>query len=202
MKKKSVKLILIIIILFLPTYFLYEWFFGEGATKRLYYNFWHYNGDKIRIVEDEDFPFYEEGYSKIYILNSDYYVSHRVLLVPNSKSVPVDYEYKGEFLVELFDCNDNLLKAVKVDEFSTVLRQKDRKIDNYNSNYMLYVGSQTQDAGSIFAFEIGEIPFDLIRFKWHRLKNVKIKLTVLKSENRMKMYCENATVIIIPDLRL
>ena len=199
---KIAKWLVIAYLIFLALYFLSDWFLSEGASKRLYYNFWNYNSDKIRAVDDNDFLFYKEGYSKTYTLNSDYYMSHRILLIPESKTVPIGYKYNGEFLIEILDNNNNLLKSTRVDTFGTILRRKESEGGDYFNNYLIYVGKEPRDAGSVFAFEIGEMPFDLIRLKWGRLKNMKIKVSIVKPENGLLEYCDTARLVIIPDLRL
>jgi len=176
--------------------FLHNWIFSEGGFRRLYY-FATYNKDEIRVIEDNVFLFYEEGHTKSYELNSKYYVAHRILLIPKSKSVPVQYKFDGELLVEIYDKKNKLLHSFKTNKPINLLREGN---DDYFGDYLVYRGKNTSQATSVFAFELGEIPFSLIRFKRSRLKNMEIKITVLRAEKKLKEYCDIATLIIIPDL--
>ncbi|RPJ70279.1 MAG: hypothetical protein EHM20_15590 [Alphaproteobacteria bacterium] len=75
-KKTIIKLLVVFFLFLLPIgYFLSEWCFAAGGIKILYYNFWKYDKNKVRVVEDCNFIFYKEGYSKTYTLNSGYYVA-------------------------------------------------------------------------------------------------------------------------------
>ena len=67
---------------------------------------------------------------------------------------------------------------------------------------MIYCGPQRKNARSTFAYELGDIPFELIRLKWKRLKDMKIKVAVIKPDKGLQEFCENAILVIIPDLRL
>jgi hypothetical protein len=174
--------------------FLHACFLGEGM--RLFYT---YNKDEIRVIEDKDFFFYKEGYTASYKLNSKYYVSHRILLIPESKSVPVQHKFDGEMLIEIYDKNHQLLHFFKANKPINLLREGE---DDYFDDYLVYIGKNTSHATSVFAFELGEIPFSLIRLKWSRLKNMEIKITVLKPEKGLLKFCDKATLVIIPDLRL
>ena len=174
--------------------FLHNCVLGEGL--RLFYT---YNKDEIRVVEDSDFLFYKEGYTASYKLNSKYYVSHRILLIPESKSVPVQYEFNGEMLIEIYDKNHRLLHSFKVNKPVNLLREGK---DDYFDDYLVYIGKNTSHVTSVFSFELGEIPFSLIRLKWSRLKDMEIKITVLKPEKGLLEFCDRATLVIIPDLRL
>ncbi len=198
MPRKKVFVFLVVFFLFLlPIVFvLTEWYFCGGGVKTIYY-LWKYDENEIRVVEDDDFAFYKEGYSKIYDLGSDYYIAHRILLIPESKSVPIEYEYNGEILIEIFDSNSNLLQSTLVNEFNAIWR---RGNSDHHGNYLIYGGTQRKDANSVFAFELGDIPFDLIRLKWKRLKDMKIKVTVIKPDKGLQEFCESATLVIIPDL--
>lgn len=168
--------------------------FNEGM--KLFYS---YNEDKIRVIEDDNFLFYKEGYTANYKLNSKYYLSHRILLIPESKLVPVEYVFDGKMLIELYDKSHQLLYSFEVDHPENLLRQ--RNDDNFD-NYLVYPGSNTPYATSLFAFELGKIPFDLIRLKWSRLKNMEIKVTVLKPDKDLLEFCDKAALVVIPDLRL
>ena len=170
--------------------------FAEGL--RLFYR---YNKNEIRVVEDSDFLFYEEEHTASYKLNSKYYVSHRILLIPESKSVPVHYEFDGEMLIEIYDKNLQLLHSFKANKPMSILRGG--KDDDFN-DYLIYIGPRftTSNATSVFAFELGKIPFRLIRLKWSRLKNLQIKVTVLQPEENLREFCDSASLVIIPDLRL
>jgi hypothetical protein len=112
--------------------FLYDGIFGEGL--RLFYT---YNKDEIRVVEDSDFLFYKEGYTTSYKLNSKYYVSHRILLIPESKSVPVQYKFDGEMLIEIYDKNLQLLRSFKVNKPINLLRKGEDKILHMKLLYLL-----------------------------------------------------------------
>ena len=187
-------IILLLQFLTLLSLFSYNCIFGEGM--RLFYT---YNKDEVRVVKDHNFHFYEEGYTTSYKLNSKYYVSHRILLIPNSKSVPVDYEFNGKILVEIYDKNHQLLHSFEADKPINILREGN---EDYFEDYLVYIGKNTSKATSVFAFELGQIPFDLIRLKWSRLKNMEVKITVLKPEKGLLKFCDKATLVIIPDLRL
>jgi hypothetical protein len=198
-RKKVIGFLVVFFPFFLPIgYFLIEWCFAGGGIKVLYYNFWKYDDNKVRVVEDVNFLFYKEGYSKTYSLNSDYYVAHRILLIPETKTVPINYEYSGEVLVEIYEGN-NLLQSTKMNNFNAILRRKEG--GDYYGNYLIYLGKEHRYASSVFAFELGYIPFDLIRLKWNRLRDMKIKIAVIKPDKGLKEFCESATLVIIPDLR-
>lgn len=186
-------MILLVQFLILFSLFSYNCIFGEGM--RLFYT---YNKNEIRVVEDSDFVFYEEGYSTSYKLNTKYYVSHRILLIPKSKSVPIQYEFDGEMLIEIFE-NKQLLHSFEVNKPVNLLREGN---DDYFDDYLVYIGKNSSYSTSVFAFELGGIPFNLIRLKWSRLKNMEIKVTVLKPEKGLLEFCDEATLVIIPDLRL
>ena len=141
--------------------FLVEWCFFAGGVKRLYY-VQMYNKDKIRVVEDLGFHYDVKGYSQEYALNSSYYVPHRILLIPESKLVPVDYEFSGSFLIELFDSKGNPLKSFVVEKPRSIFRKNN--VDYYG-NYLIYHGKQRKVASSIFAFDLGEIPFQFDTLK-------------------------------------
>ena len=197
-RKRTITWVLILAFALPIIVFSLEWIFFAGGMKCIYYNFINYDADEVRVVESEGFVFDEKNYSHTYILDSDYYVPHRILLMPDSKNVPTDYQYGGEFVVEFYE-DDTLLKSVKMSHIDKILRYKD---DDYYDNYLVFTGTQAKTAKSIFAFEIGEIPFDLIRLKWGRLKTLKIKITVLEPDMELKEYCDSATLLIIPDLRM
>jgi hypothetical protein len=173
---------------------LYNCIYHEGL--KLFYT---YDVDEIRVLEESDFPFYEESYSASYKFNSKYYLSHRILLIPESKSVPVQYDFDGEMLIEIFDKNEQLLHSFNVSEPEKLFRKGK---DDYFDDYLVYIGENDSHATSVFAFELGEIPFNLIRLKWSRLKNMDVKITVLKSEKGLQEFCDKATLVIVPDLRL
>ena len=168
--------------------------FGEGL--RLYY-LETYNKDEIRVIENGEFLFYKMGFATSYKLNSRYYVSHRILLIPGTKSVPVQYEFNGKIFIEIYDKNDKLLHSFKTNKPTNRLRQG--KDDNYTT-YLSYNWNYASNATSTFAFELGEIPFDLIRLKWSRLKSMVV--TVLEPEKDLLEFCDKATLVVIPDLRL
>jgi hypothetical protein len=198
--KKKMIIFLAAILLFLPIgLILFEWVFFGGGIKRIYYNHWRYDKNKVRVVEDDNFLFYRDGYSKIYTLNSSYYVAHRILLIPESKSVPIEFEYSGEIRIEIFDSNNNLLKSTLVNNFNVIWRKGN---SDYYGNHLIYGGKQRRYASSVFAFELGTIPFDLVRLKWKRLKNMKIRITVIKPDKDLQKFCKSATLVIIPDLSL
>lgn len=187
------------VVLAIPfTLFLTEWLFSPGGFKRLYYFHVTYDKDKVQVVEDAEFPFFQEAHSQEYQLNSSYYGPHRILLIPESKLVPVDYEFTSSFFIEIFDSNDNLLMSFTTDDPRSIFRKNK---DDYYGNHLIYCGKQRRVASSVFAFELGEIPFDLIRLKWNRLKNMKIKITVIEPEKGLLEFCDKATLVIIPDLR-
>jgi energy-coupling factor transporter transmembrane protein EcfT len=171
----------------------YNCIFYEGM--KLFYT---YDVDEIRVVEDSSFLFDEMGYSASYKLNSKYYLSHRILLIPEPSTIPVEYEYNGQMLIEIFDKNKQLLHSFKADKPGSLLRLTE---NDYIDNYMAYAGSNYSHSTSVFAFELGEIPFNLIRLKRSRLKNMVIKVTVLKPEKGLQEFCEKATLVIVPDLR-
>jgi hypothetical protein len=173
---------------------LYNFVFYAGF--KLFYT---YEKDKIRVVEDAEFLFDQKDHTESYKLNSSYYASHRMLLIPESKSVPVEYEFRGKIYIEMYDKDQNLLHSVKVDEPDKIFRQG--KEDRFE-NYVLYKGPDKSFASSVFAFELGEIPFELIRLKWRRLKSMTIKITVIEPEKGLLQYCDRASLVIIPDLRL
>ena len=198
---KIARLIPIVLLSFVAVYIICEWVFAAGGSKRIYYGHAAYYNDTVRVVDDSDFKLYEPGYSKTYTLNSSYYVSHRILLVPDSKSVPVDYDYKGEFLIEMFDGSGRPLKSTRTGNIGKIFRGKGIDADHYG-NYMVYVGSQLKKAGSVYAFEIGEIPFDLLCLKWSRLKTMQVRVSVVKADERLREFCQSASLVIIPDLRL
>lgn len=177
--------------------FFHNWFFDQGFRRMHYLQTYH--KDKIRVVEDSDFRFYEEGYTVSYRLNSKYSVAHRILLMPESKSVPIDYEFDGELLIEIYDINDGLLKSYKVIQSDNILREGDE--DSFK-DYIPYIGLYSSRSSSVFAFELGEIPFSIIRPRRGKLENLEIKITVLKPDEKLKEYCDKATIIIIPDLRM
>ncbi len=200
MKKKMVIFLVLFCLLFSPIgLFFVEWIFFGGGIKRVYYRHWRYDKNKVRVVEDDNFLFYKDGYSNIYTLNSSYYVAHRILLIPESKSVPIEYEYSGEILIEIFDGNSNLLQSTLVNNFNVIWR---RGGDYYQGSYLIYGETQRRHASSVFGFELGRIPFDLIRLKWKRLKNMKIRVTVTKPDKDLQKFCKSATLVIIPDLTL
>lgn len=198
-KNKKFPMVFLIILVVPVLYFLIEWCCFAGGIKRVYYNL-TYNKDRIRVIENNNFLFYEEGYTGSYKLNSKYYVPHRILLIPESKLVPVQYEFDGEILIEIYDDDNKLLYSFKVNKPKKLLREG--KDDDYYGNYLVYNGKNTSHASSIFAFELGEIPFDLIRFKWNRLKNMKIKITVLRADKCLKEFCDRVALVIIPNLSL
>lgn len=197
-KSKRNRVIALILLAVLISLFIIDWIFYAGGLKRIYYFHFKYDKDKIRVLEEKDFPFYKVGFSKSYTLNSSYYVPHRLLLIPESKSVPVQYEFGGEILVEIYDKKDVLLHSFTVDKPINIYRKEK---EDYYGNYMIYCGGQRRDSSSIFAFELGEISFNIIRFKWDRLKNMVIKVTVIKPDENLKEYCDSATLVIIPDLQ-
>ncbi len=197
--KKTKKSLIIGLVPFtlLILYFLVEWLFYPGGLKRIYYFHYKYDKDTIRIVEDKDFPYNVEGYSQIYTLNSSYYVPHRILLIPESKSVPLHYEFCGEILVEIYDKNNNLVYSFTAAKPFNIHRKEK---EDYYGNYLIYGKRQFRNATSIFAFELGEIPFSIIRLRWDRLKNMQIRITVLKSDENLQKYCDSVTLVIIPSL--
>jgi hypothetical protein len=132
-------------------------------------------------------------------LNSGYYASHRILLIPESKFVPVEYEFRGEICIEVYDKDHKLLHSVKVNDPAKIFRSG---TEDYFPDYVLYKGPDKSFASSMFAFELGEIPFDLVRLKWYRLKSMEIRVTVLEPEEGLLQYCDSASLVIIPDLIL
>ena len=40
------------------------------------------------------------------------------------------------------------------------------------------------------------------RLKWNRLKNLQIQITVTKTDEQLRSFCENAELVVIPDLSL
>jgi hypothetical protein len=200
MKNKIVRraaFILIFALILIPI--LYEWFFLAGGFKRIFYTL-TYDKDKIRVVEDVNFPVLQSGFEKEYNLDSDYYVNHRILLIPHSREIPADYVYDGEFSIELFNSSGELLNLQDIEKPISVLRPNCDK--DYFGKYIIYVGVPPSKAGSVFAFEIGEIPFDIIRLKPNRLHNMKVKITAVKVDQNISQYCQEATLVIIPDLRM
>lgn len=175
-----------------------EYFFGEGGLKRIYY-IETYDKDKVRVVDDDDFIFYEEGYARTYKLNSTYCLSHRILLIPDSILVPVQYEFNGEILIEIFDNHNEPLYSFKVIKPINLLREGK---DDYYGNYLVYNGKQSSRSTSVFAFELGDVPYKLIGFRRNRLKDMEIKVTVLRPDQNLREFCESAELVIIPDLRL
>ena len=174
-----------------------NWFFDQGV-RRSYYRFYAYDENKIRVVTDKNFLFYEEGHTASYNLNSNYGVAHRILLIPESKTVPVGYQFQGELLIELYD-DAELLHSTIINTPMHLLRDTDN--DDFK-NYWAYLGCTGLHPTSVFAFELGEIPFSIIRPRRGKLENIEIKITVLKRDEKLKQYCDKATLIIIPDLRL
>ncbi len=132
-------------------------------------------------------------------MNSGYYASHRILLIPESKFVPVEYEFRGEICIEVYDKDHKLLHSVKVNDPAKIFRSG---TEDYFPDYVLYKGPDKSFASSMFAFELGEIPFDLVRLKWYRLKSMEIRVTVLEPEEGLLQYCDSASLVIIPDLIL
>lgn len=161
--------------------------------------FYKYDKDAIRVVKDNNFLFYQQGYTETYKLSSKYYVSHRILLIPESKSVPVQYEFDGEMRIEIYDINKKFLYSYVTNKPVNILREE---TEDCFEDYLIYIGKNTSRVTSVFAFELGEIPFDLIRLKWSRLNNMEIKITVLKPAKNLLEFCNRATLVIIPDLRL
>ena len=161
--------------------------------------FYTYDKEEIRVVEDTNFIFYEKGYIANYVLDSKYYAAHRILLIPGSELVPVGYNFNGEMLVEIYDKDNQLLYSFAVNDFEKLFRDDEQY---HFEDYLVYIGSHISRSSSIFAFEVGEIPFDLINLKPQRLKNMKIKITVLKPDEGLLEYCDTATLVIIPDLKL
>jgi hypothetical protein len=192
---------LAVLLLFLPVIlFLVEWEFCAGGLKRVYYNFFGYDADKVRVAVDPNFHFFEKGYTKSLKLNSKYYVPHRILLIPNSKTVPVDYEFRGKLFIEFYDKDGDLLHSFTVNKPQKVLRKGK---EDYFGNYLVYVSRlKPSNANSLFAFDLGEIPFNLFRLNWARLKSMKIKITVVEPDIDLRQYCDTSTLIIIPDLSL
>lgn len=184
--------------LLLISLFLYGWFFCEPGLRKLYYAC-NYDSKEIRVVEGNDFKFHKKGYSESYQMDSEYYIKHRILLIPESKSIPVQYKFSGKMLVEFYDEKGLLLDSFEVSKPVKLFREEE---DDYYDDYLIYRGKNSSFITSVFAFELGEIPFDLIRGKQERLKNMKIKITVLSPEEGLLEYCDSATLIVIPDLRL
>jgi len=120
-------------------------------------------------------------------------------LIPETKTVPIKYEYSGEIIIQIYDGN-NLLRSTKVTKYNPILRRKENS--DYYGNYLIYVGKAPRYASSVLAFELGYIPFDLIRLKRNRLRDMQIKITVTKPDKGLKDFCESATLVIIPDLRI
>jgi len=100
-----------------------------------------YNKAEIRVVEDSNFPFYKEGHSSSYKLNSKYYVSHRILLIPDSKSIPTCYEYKGDFRIEIYSSQGQLLYTCETSQPETILRARNN--DSFET-YLIYTGENTK----------------------------------------------------------
>jgi hypothetical protein len=195
-RKKLAKLSLLLLVML----FLAEWAFAPGGFKNVYYNFFGYDAGKVRVAVDPNFNFFEEGYTKSLKLNSKYYISHRILLIPNSKTVPVDYEFKGEIFIECCDKNGKNLHSFTVKKPEKVLRKGK---EDYFGNYLVYVSRYNpSNASSLFAFELGEIPFELFCMKWNRLKEMQIRITVIKADEQLKSFCDSAELIVIPDLRM
>jgi len=115
------------------------------------------------------------------------------LLIPQSKAVPVEYKFDGEMLIEIYDKNCQLLHSFKTNKPVNLLREGN---DDYFEDYLVYIGKNTSHVTSVFAFELGEIPFDLIRLKWSRLKNMEIKITVVKPDNALLEFCDKATLVL------
>jgi hypothetical protein len=191
--KAIVGILLLLLFLSTPLVILYSCILGEGM--KLFYS---YDVDEVRVVEDSNFHFEEKGYSAIYKLKSKYYLSHRILLMPESNSVPVDYKFEGEMFIEISDNNKQLLHSFKTDKPENILRITEY---DYIDNYMAYAGNNYPHATSVFAVELGVIPFDIIRLKWSRLKNMEVKITVLKAEKGLQEFCDKATLVIVPDLK-
>ncbi len=178
--------------------FLHNWHYSEGGIRKIYY-FDTYKANEVRVVEDNNFLFYEDGYSKEYTLNSKYYIAHRILLIPDSKSVPVDYKFDGRIHVEMFDKEMQLLHSFDVDKPVNLLREG---TEDYFVDYLVYNGYNSSHVTSVFAFELGSIPFDLFRSHKERLKNMKIRVTILRPEMKLLEHCDKVTLVIIPDLQL
>ena len=169
--------------------------FGEGMG--LFYEL-TYDADKFRVIEDKAFKFDEENFIASYKLNSQYYISHRILLIPESKSVPIDYEFKGEMDIEIYDKDDQLMLSYKSNNSKKILKSDG---DPFVGTFLEYNDVGRLNETAVFAFELGDIPFELIKLKWERLKNMKIIVTVIKPDLELKRYCENATLVVIPNLR-
>jgi hypothetical protein len=201
MKKQGRKInwLILALILAIPVLFvLSEWLFFGGGFKRIYYR--HFcEPDSWQVVKDDDFPVGREGFVKKYKLSSDYYVPHRILLVPNCFDVPADYELKGQFQIDIFDEKGNLLERQESKKAVNICRSGK---DDYYGNYMAYIGTQPKKAASIYGFEIGYIPFNLIRLKPGRTKNMEIEITVIEPAYELNEFCGEVSLLIIPDLRL
>jgi len=153
-----------------------------------------YNEADIRTLEDADFRFYELGYSRSYSLNSKYYCAHRMLLMPASTQVPVQCEFKGKILVEVYSDSNKLLESFSFEHPKKLLREG---LNDTFDDYSIYRGRNTAQSTSVFAFES-----DGIAFRWGGLRNMRVKLTVTKPDNELLEFCDSAALIIIPDLRM
>ncbi len=174
--------------------FLHNWHYSEGGFKQLYYLV-AYKPNDIRVVEDDNFHFYQKEYCQDYTLDSKYYIAHRLLLIPDSKSVPIDYKFDGNIRIEIFDDKMQLLNSFDVDKPPKLFREG---TEDYFDNYLMYNNYNSSYATSMFAFELGEIPFELLRS--HK-DGLKIRVTVLMPERKLLEYTDKATLVIIPDLR-
>lgn len=196
MRKKKILLFVFLLCLLPIILILFEWCFFGGGFKRIYYNvFYEPNG--VQVAVDSNFRFYEKGYTADLKLNSRYYVPHRILLYIKTKNVPVDYNYSGQIKLELF-IKDKLLESYLVESPVNLWRRE----DDYFGNYTAYGTTQERFAESTRAFELAEITFNLFRFKWGRLKNMRIRATVIEPDKQLKQFCDNAELVIVPDLRM
>ncbi len=182
---------------FFTLIFLHNWFFSEGGVRKVYY-FATYDPNKIRVVEDNDFRFYEKGYSCSYRLESEYYIAHRILLIPETKSVPIGYEYNGKVLVEIF-ANEQLVKSFHTNEVKNILREGE---EDFYGDYLIYRGKNTSFTTSVFAFELGNIPFSIFKENRKENGNIRINFTVINPDGMLLDYCDRAILVIIPDLIL
>ena len=190
-KKKWPLLFLILLIAF----FFIEWAFAPGGFKKVYYNAF-YEPNEVQVAVDPNFHFFKKGYTADLKLDSKYYVSHRILLFIKSKNVPVDYHFSGQIKIEFF-IKDELLESFLVESPANIWRREEY---DYYGNYLVYGTTQKRFAKSTRAFELAEIPFNLFCLKWSRLKNMRIRVTVIKPDEGLQEFCESATLVIIPDL--
>lgn len=183
-KTKKVFLLLLVLITVLLAFIGVRVFAGFYPLPDLVYKLYYANqNDKERLSEveiDDNFAFYEEGYSVLRKVSSPYPLPHFLILHFNS-TVPMEIESKLRIKLEIYR-KDKLI-------FSEILE----------NGYNVFERDIKGKPVGVCAISITELPFPL---KWKSYKNLTVEIKVLNADEALHKYVHKASLILSPDITL